>query len=190
MSIESILVERSGGKCELCSSTSDLSTFAVEPSDYSSNQSAYVCQTCKIQLENPDKVEANHWRCLNDSMWNEEPAVKVLAYRMLTRLKEEGWPNDLLEMMYLEEENLHWAKAGMVDDNEEKHKDSNGVILEAGDTVVLIQDLNVKGGGFTAKRGTAVRRISLVDDNPEHIEGKVNDQRIVILTKYVKKSKP
>ena len=38
-----------------------------------------------------------------------------------------------------------------------------------------------------ADRGTAVRGISLVADNPEHIEGRVNNQHIVILTKFVKK---
>ena len=52
---------------------------------------------------------------------------------------------------------------------------------------MLIKDLPVKGAGFTAKRGTAVRGISLVQDNPEHIEGRVEGQRIVILTKFVKK---
>ncbi len=51
------------------------------------------------------------------------------------------------------------------------------------------QDPNVKGASFTAKRGTAVRRISLVSDNPGQIEGRVNGQQIVILTKYVKKQK-
>jgi protein PhnA len=74
------------------------------------------------------------------------------------------------------------------DDGAVKHIDSNGTVLEAGDTVTLIKDLNVKGAGFTAKRGTAVRGISLVADNPEHIEGRVNGQQIVILTKFVKKS--
>ena len=54
--------------------------------------------------------------------------------------------------------------------------------------MTLIKDLNVKGTTFTAKRGTSVRRISLVPDNAEHIEGKVNGQQIVILTKFVKKS--
>jgi protein PhnA len=44
---------------------------------------------------------------------------------------------------------------------------------------VLIKDLPVKGKGFTAKRGTAVQRISLVADNPAHIEGRVDGQRIV-----------
>jgi len=38
------------------------------------------------------------------------------------------------------------------------------------------------------KRGTAVRNIGLVADNPAQIEGRVNDQRIVILTEFVKKA--
>ena len=62
------------------------------------------------------------------------------------------------------------------------------ILLQAGDTITLIKDLNVKGASFTAKRGTAVRNISLVHDNPEHIEGRVEGQQIVILTKFVKKS--
>jgi protein PhnA len=67
------------------------------------------------------------------------------------------------------------------------HRDANGVPLANGDTVVLIKDLTVKGAGFTAKRGTAVRNISVVQDTPEHIEGRVEGQRIVILTEFVKK---
>ena len=73
--------------------------------------------------------------------------------------------------------------------NEERViKDANGNILKDGDNVTVIKDLKVKGANFTAKRGTAVRRISLVADNAGHIEGKVNGQRIVILTQFVKKS--
>ena len=89
-----------------------------------------------------------------------------------------------------ERETMNWARAtGESDAAEEvKHLDSNGTVLQAGDTVTLIKDLNVKGANFIAKRGTAVRGISLVADNPEHIEGKINGQRIVILTKFVKKS--
>jgi protein PhnA len=59
--------------------------------------------------------------------------------------------------------------------------------LENGDSVVLIKELDVKGATFSAKRGTAVRNIRLVADNPEQIEGKINGQSIVILTKFVKK---
>jgi protein PhnA len=52
----------------------------------------------------------------------------------------------------------------------------------------LIKDLNVKGANFTAKLGTAVKGISQVANNSEHIEGKVNGQQIVILTKFYKKA--
>jgi len=150
-----------------------------------------ICGTCRQQLDNPDAVDANHWRCLNDSMWSQVPAVQVMAWRMLTRLRAEGWPQDLLDMLYLDDDTLAWAQAtGEGEDNEDaiKHVDSNGAVLAAGDTVTLIKDLNVKGAGFTAKRGTAVRGISLVPDNAEHIEGRVNGQQIVILTQFVKKS--
>jgi protein PhnA len=109
---------------------------------------------------------------------------------MLNQLKTEGWPQDLLDMMYMDEDTANWAKEGVADDAEETivHRDSNGVVLTQGDTVVLIKDLNVKGATFTAKRGEAVRNISLVWDNAEQIEGRVNGQMIVILTQYVKKT--
>ena len=193
MSTEKALQERSGSKCELCGATEDLSVFEVPPtSDGSADQSILACATCNDQMEYPGQVDPNHWRCLNDSMWSQVPAVQVVAWRMLTRLRAEGWPQDLLDMLYLDEELLSWAQAtgeGQNDDDSVVHKDSNGAVLESGDTVTLIKDLDVKGGGFTAKRGTAVRGISLVSDNAEHIEGRVNGQQIVILTKFVKKSK-
>lgn len=194
MSVEKELLARSESKCELCSAANDLKVYEVPPtSDGTANQSILLCNTCLEQIEDADKTDANHWRCLNDSMWSQVPAVQVMAWRMLTRLRGEGWPADLLDMLYLEDETLTWAKAsgeGESSDGEDiiVHKDSNGATLEAGDTVVLIKDLNVKGANFTAKRGTAVRNISLVHDNAEHIEGRVSGQHIVILTKFVKKN--
>ena len=192
MSIEKSLADRSGNKCELCSSDTNLSVFEVTGSENRSIEDAsiYICSVCSGQLEDAETVDPNHWRCLNDSMWSEVDAVKVQAWRMLNQLKLEGWPQDLLDMMYMEDDVITWAKAdGSGDNPADKiiHKDSNGVVLESGDSVVLIKDLNVKGGGFTAKRGVAVRRISLVHDNPNHIEGRVEGQQVVILTQYVKK---
>lgn len=137
-------------------------------------------------------MDINHWRCLNDSMWSQVPAVQVVAWRMLSRLSAEGWPQDLLDMLYLDDELLVWAQAtgeGADEMGDLRHLDCNGALLEAGDTVTLTKDLTVKGANFTAKRGTAVRGISLVPDNAEHLEGRVNGQHIVILTKFVKKSK-
>jgi len=188
MSIESSLQQRSS-QCELCAATDDLAAFEVSPSDGSADQAALLCGTCRNQIDNPDAVDARHWRCLNDSMWSPVPAVQVLAWRMLKRLSVEPWAQDLLDMLYLDDTTLAWAKAGAADEGDTVvHKDCHGNVLEAGDTVTLTKDLDVKGANFTAKRGTAVRGISLVHDNPEQIEGRVSGQRIVILTKFVKKS--
>lgn len=191
MSTEQELQTRSESKCELCGATEGLGVYEVPPtSDGSADQSVLICGTCREQIEDPEKVDPNHWRCLNDSMWSQVPAVQVMAWRMLTRLRGEGWPQDLLDMLYLDDETRAWAEAGAESDNENAvvHRDSNGAVLEAGDTVTVIKDLDVKGSSITAKRGTAVRGIRLVQDNPEQIEGRVNGQMIVILTKFVKKS--
>ncbi len=192
MSIEEVLHARSGSKCELCGATEELQVYAIPPDqDSNADRSILVCAACGDQIQDPEKVDAHHWRCLSESMWSQEPAVQVMAWRMLNRLRSETWAQDLFDMLYLDDELLEWAKAdGAVVGGEDtlRHLDTNGAELAAGDTVTLIKDLNVKGAGFTAKRGTAVRGISLVADNPEQIEGRVNGQQIVILTKFVKKS--
>lgn len=193
MDLEDALLERSGSTCELCAATEALAAYdvpggVVEGAD----ASACLCETCRTQIEDPEQVDVHHWRCLNESMWSQTPAVQVLAWRMLQRLSGEGWARDLTDMLFLEPDTQAWAEATGGDAGGEarvEHVDSNGSVLAAGDTVTLIKDLNVKGGGFTAKRGTAVRNISLVADNPEHIEGRVSGQQIVILTQYVKKTK-
>ncbi|ATC93260.1 PhnA domain-containing protein [Pseudoalteromonas tunicata] len=187
MSIEQTLIERSGHKCELCGSTESLSVYEVPPvAEAHSDKCVYMCQVCKDQIENKTDLVVNHWHCLNDSMWSQTPAVQVMAWRMLNRINTEGWAKDLLDMLYLEEETQAWAQTAIAEIEDIKHIDSNGVQLQAGDTVTLIKDLDVKGSSLVAKRGTAVRNIGLTS-NPEHIEGRVDGQRIVILTKYVKK---
>ncbi len=192
MDVAEQLKERSGKKCELCGATADLNVYEVPPvSTGGVDGSILACTTCIGQIESPDTMDANHWRCLNDSMWSEHDAVKVVAWRMLSRLKEEGWSKDLLDMMYLDDATLEWAKAtgeGLSDSEKIIHRDANGVVLENGDTVVLIKDLKIKGSSMVAKQGTAVRRISLDRENAEYIEGKVDGQQIVIITKYVKKT--
>jgi protein PhnA len=193
MSTEQALHARSESKCELCGATENLELFAVPPSsDGSVDQSLLLCATCRDQIEHPDRVDPNHWRCLNDSIWSPIPAVQVVAWRMLNRLRGEGWPQELLDMAYLDEPTLAWAQASgdhLAQEDFVRHLDSNGVVLEAGDSVTLTKDLNVKGSSLTAKRGTVVRNISLVADNPEQIEGRVEGQQIVILTRFVKKQK-
>lgn len=166
--------------CALCSADAPLLDYPVTGGP--DGAKAAICNTCHTQVDGD--LDANHWRCLSSSMWSEDVAVQVLAARLLTRLSDQDWARDLSDQLWLDDETRAWA------DNvaaASQHKDSNGAPLKQGDTVVLIKDLPVKGAGFTAKRGTAVRSISLVADNPEHIEGRVEGQRIVILTQFVKK---
>jgi protein PhnA len=191
MSLEEDLSNRSGGVCELCGATHELSAYEVSPSDGSVNEAILVCETCKTQLQG-NTLDANHFRCLNDSMWSTVPAVQVVAYRTLHNLSlaNESWAGDLLEMLYLDDELKAWANKGIQTSaaNEERTptKDSNGSQLLDGDSVTIIKDLDVKGANFVAKRGTLVKNISLTD-NPEHIEGKVNGTRIVLLSCFLKK---
>ena len=189
MSLEQELRDRSQNSCELCSATDDLDIYELSPSSSSVDQAIMVCATCKEQIEDESKMDANHWRCLNDSMWSEVPAVQVMAYRILHRIKDEGWPQDLLDMLFLDNDIKAWADEGVV--LEERSdivcKDSNGTILNAGDTVTVIKDLVVKGAGFTAKQGTVVKNIFLTN-NPEQIEGRVNGTKIVLLSCFLKKS--
>lgn len=187
MSLERELSKRSGGKCELSGATENLKVYQILPTRKGGiDESILATATLIDQIENPETMDANAWRGLNDSMWSEHLPVQIVSWRMLSRLRNQ----ELLEQMYLDEDDLEWAKAtGEGDDDENKlvHRDSNGVVLQTGDSVVLIKDLKVKGSSMVAKQGTAVRNIRLDHENETYIEGKVDNQQIVIITAYVKK---
>lgn len=189
--IEALLRERSGNQCELCKSDKDLQVYETKPESITTEaNSLLVCNTCKTQIDKTSEIDAKHWMVLSETMWSEVPAVQVVAWRMLNRLKNESWAQDNLDILYLDDETLEWAKeAGDEHDNQssEVHKDSNGNQLFDGDSVVLIKSLDVKGSSLTAKLGTVVKGIRLDPNNPEFIEGRVDGQMIVILTKYVRK---
>ena len=191
MSILQTLQARSNNTCELCSSNKELKQYIIPPSlNENVDNSLLVCSTCLNQIDGNQEMDVNHWRCLNDSIWSEYIPVQIMAWRILQRLRNQGWPKDLLDMMYLDDEALALARAtGEHEDESTKivHRDVNGVILEAGDSVVLIKDLKVKGSSMVAKQGTAVRNIRLDNGNADYIEGKVDGQNIVIITKFVKK---
>ncbi|MBL0352857.1 MAG: alkylphosphonate utilization protein [Candidatus Dechloromonas phosphoritropha] len=67
-------------------------------------------------------------------------------------------------------------------------KDSNGTILNNGDSVTLIKDLKVKGTSVTLKRGTLVKNIRLTDD-VEEIECNADKVKgLVLKTCFLKKA--
>jgi len=191
MNIEEQLQQRSGNQCELSGSTENLIVYQVPfAPNTDASGSILITEKCLNQIEKKEELESKYWeRFLPTSMWSEIPAVQVVVWRILNRLRSESWAFDALDMMYIEDENRLWAeKTGdHLQETSELHKDCNGNILINGDTVTLIKDLDVKGSSINAKIGTAVRNIKLVHDNPQQIEGKIEGQTIVILTKFVKK---
>ena len=57
-----------------------------------------------------------------------------------------------------------WSMDGSDDDTDSKKiRDSNGNLLQNGDTVTVIKDLKVKGSSLVVKVGTRVKGIRLVD---------------------------
>ncbi len=192
MSVENEVNQRAGHKCELCGSEEDLTLYAVEPNDGTADQSLLLCNSCLSQVTGKAEIDPNHWYCLNEAIWSPVPAVQVLAYRMAYQLKDsQSWVMDLLDMVYLEDDLKAWAEAGLASEEDKEdiviQKDSNGNPLEEGDSVTLIKDLEVKGAGFTAKRGTLVKNIHLTEQ-PGFIEGKVNGTQIVLKTEFLKKA--
>ncbi len=154
-------------KCELCGNEHNVSNFKVEPKEEYVN----LCEECKKQIES-GKLDENHFQCLNDSMWSEKSAVKVLTYRLLKAFGR----SDLIDMMYLEPEEEAWANSEI-----EIKKDAYGNVLKNGDNVMVIKDLNVKGAN-NIKRGEVFKNIRL-GDTPGHILAK----NIYIKTEFIKK---
>ncbi|MFC3196022.1 PhnA domain-containing protein [Parapedobacter deserti] len=183
------LMASSGGKCELCGRQAEVAVYRLPPDDRRGND-VVVCQSLIAQIEGSEPLKPDDWRFLPEAMWSEIPAVQVLAWRMLNRLKGEAWAAEALDVLYLDDQTLEWAKAaGEQSEPVEAivHKDANGNVLNNGDSVVLTKTLDVKGSSLSAKLGTVVRNIRLVEDNPQQIEGRVDGQLIVILTRYLRK---
>ncbi len=191
MKLEERLLARAENKCELCGTAAKLNVYEVPPQSggYEEN-TILVCDKCLAQIDKKEELDAAHWGVLTTSMWSEVPGIQVVSWRMLNRLKNETWAAESLDMLYLDDERLAWAKTSGDHENDasvDLHKDANGALLQNGDNVVLTKSLDVKGSTINAKMGTVVRNIHLVKDNTEQIEGRIEGQMIVILTKYVRK---
>jgi protein PhnA len=187
------LIERANGNCELCQSNINLTEYRIKPEFKPLIEgSVLLCEKCLSCIENNDFSDSDHFRLLSDAIWSETSAVKILSYQILKNYSNLSWAQSLMDQIYLDDDDLNWVRENTNSKNSEDSKiintkDSSGNILAEGDAVTLIKDLDVKGAGFTAKRGTLVKNIHLTD-NPEHIEGKVNGMQIVLLTKFLKKA--
>lgn len=67
-------------------------------------------------------------------------------------------------------------------------KDSNNTQLQAGDNVIVIKDLKVKGASNTLKRGTLVKNIKEGKSESE-LEAKIPGFGVIVIkTEFVKKA--
>lgn len=190
MKLEELLAERSENVCELCKAKPALLYQPLPIKNLDENGCLMACTKCIDQIEKKEEADSMHWQCLKQIMWSDVPAIQVIVWRMLSRFRNESWAAENLDMLYLDDETLAWAKALGDDETDasvDLHKDCNRQQLKTGDTVVLTKSLDVKGSSLNAKMGTVVKNIRLVEENTEQIEGKIEGQVIVILTKYVRK---
>ncbi|EOR93327.1 Alkylphosphonate utilization operon protein PhnA [Arcticibacter svalbardensis MN12-7] len=168
----------------------NLYSYTVPPKkDELVENQVVLCTECFDQIKAGDYSNSHYWRCLEGSIWSEVPAVQVLSYKILKKLTSNEWAMDAVDAVFLEESLIEWANDEDTQVAEKViHKDANGILLTTGDNVILTQNLNVKGTSYIAPKGTMVRKVRLVSDNAEQLEGKINGDTIVILTKFVKKS--
>ena len=66
-------------------------------------------------------------------------------------------------------------------------KDSNGNILNDGDSVFTIKDLKVKGMAKTLKRGEVIKGIRLTE-NPKEVECRIGKSVVVLKSEFLKRA--
>ena len=108
------LVRRSRSRCELCDKGGvKLEVYELLPLEEEPyvDGCIFICESCLKQIAHPKKMVPSYWRCLNNSLWSEVPAVQVMSVRMLRRLAkvEQHWAEELLENAYLEPDLEEWS---------------------------------------------------------------------------------
>jgi protein PhnA len=108
------LVRRSRSHCELCSKNGvKLDIYELLPLEDEPfpDGCLFICDGCRKQIEKPKNMIPSNWRCLNNALYSEVPAVQVMSFRMLRRLaaKHEHWAEELLEHAYLDPDLEAWA---------------------------------------------------------------------------------
>ena len=108
------LVRRSRSRCELCDKSGvKLEIYELPPLEDEPDPESciFICESCYKQITKPAKMVPSYWRCLNNSMWSEVPAVQVMSVRMLRRLcaLNQHWANELMEHAYLEPDLEDWS---------------------------------------------------------------------------------
>jgi protein PhnA len=108
------LVRRSRSKCELCDKSGvKLDTYELLPIEEEPTVDGciFICDGCRKQVLEPRKMIPSYWRCLNNALWSEVPAVQVMSVRILRCLAKakHHWAEELLEHASLEPDLEEWS---------------------------------------------------------------------------------
>lgn len=81
-----------------------------------------------------------------------------------------------------------WSdNAGASEDTGLIVKDSNGNLLQDGDSVILIKDLKVKGSSMVIKKGTKIKNIRLCEGD-HNLDCKVDGTGLKLKSEFMKKA--
>ncbi len=109
------LARRAKSKCELTGAAGvPLRSYEVPPVPLEPDleRTLLVSEACLEALENPKRLKGREWQCLAETVWSEQAATQVVAWRMLLHLANtEDWAREVIEEVFLDEEVEVWAKA-------------------------------------------------------------------------------
>lgn len=105
------LTRRAGSQCELCEASGVklvITEVPPAPKEPDFDHCLFTCETCREQIDNPKRIDSNHWRCLNKVIWSELVPAQVTAVLMLRRLEKHDWAAELLDQAYISDEVQTW----------------------------------------------------------------------------------
>ncbi|GAA7124106.1 zinc ribbon domain-containing protein YjdM [Helicobacter pylori] len=82
---------------------------------------------------------------------------------------------------------LHEWNENEVNDEELIVKDCHNNLLQNGDSVILINDLKVKGFSLVLKKGTKIKNIKLVNSD-HNVDCKIKGQSLSLKSEFLKKA--
>ena len=108
------LARRAKSKCELTGAAGvPLRPYEVPPvgEEPDIDRTLLVSETCLDVLEHPARLKGREWQILAETVWSEQPATQVVAWRMLSHLaKAEEWAREVIEEVFLDDEVEDWAR--------------------------------------------------------------------------------
>jgi protein PhnA len=104
------LARRARSRCELCDvGGKSLMTFELPPVPNAPefDRCLMLCEDCATELGGGKVGNPERWRCLNNAVWSDTPAVQAAAVIVLRRLEADNpWAGELIEQLFLAHETL------------------------------------------------------------------------------------